>query len=647
MMNRVFQNDEQNEFFKKNGYAVFPNFLNEHQVQELKNLILEHPDMGEGFHRSLDSYDEDYKKFISDRIDQVITPVSQKYLDNYRFLLVSTMMKEPGEDTTFEVHQNWNFVEEDQYHSLAIWVPLVDVNAQNGTMHVVEGSHRLFPTFRGGPEIPSIYRNIYPYIKEKYMKPIDLSAGDALIIDDAILHYTSPNMGHHTRIALAQVMIPKAAQPIYYYQKYGDDRAPIQQYDIDDDFYLYFNNRYNPTAPPHDCELTNQFRTSLQPVTETEFDELMAGKSSREFKKESISHETIPMKTKMNDPVDTPKPTNEKKGFFQVYTPKNIVKEISHRVGLYDTLFGEQEPTPKEVSPIEEAKRLVPDYPEEQHPSKVGEFYNEQHDAFIQVYGNVIQAFRTKDVDTLLNQQIDSIGIEDNMSILDAGCGICAPAIHFASKRDVSIDAMTISSKQAGVARQHIAEKNLGHKITVHHADYHLMNEKFEDNTFDKVYFLESFGHSHDKKKLLESVWDVLKPGGQVYIKDLFRKIAHHKILQSRIDKEIDKINDAYRYRVADLNLILDIVRKKGFIIEYIRTIDLPLSEFEDLAISNEFQELTGIGKIENWAEYIFPIDFFEIRLMKPHFDLSAGTDRYFLQNLYRVQIENWKEDEL
>ena len=35
------------------------------------------------------------------------------------------------------------------------------------------------------------------------------------------------------------------------------------------------------------------------------------------------------------------------------------------------------------------------------------------------------------------------------------------------------------------------------------------------------------------------------------------------------------------------------------------------INDFENLAISNEFQELTGIAKIDNWEEYIFPVDFF------------------------------------
>ena len=104
---------------------------------------------------------------------------------------------------------------------------------------------------------------------------------------------------------------------------------------------------------------------------------------------------------------------------------------------------------------------------------------------------------------------------------------------------------------------------------------------------------------------------------------------------------EVDRINEAYRYQVSDLYEILKIIRKMGFIVNFVKTIDLDINDFENLAISNEFQELTGIAKIDNWETYIFPVDFFEIKFTKPIHDLSDGLNKYFLQNLYYLQVKN------
>jgi hypothetical protein len=102
----------------------------------------------------------------------------------------------------------------------------------------------------------------------------------------------------------------------------------------------------------------------------------------------------------------------------------------------------------------------------------------------------------------------------------------------------------------------------------------------------------------------------------------------------------VRKINEAYQYDIADLNAVLDHVRRKGYVLSSLRTIDLNLREFENLTISNEFQELTKIARIEDWGEYVFPVEFYELKLVKPDFDIYERPDRYFLQQLYSKQAE-------
>ncbi|MFM2283886.1 MAG: hypothetical protein RL222_1390 [Bacteroidota bacterium] len=281
------------------------------------------------------------------------------------------------------------------------------------------------------------------------------------------------------------------------------------------------------------------------------------------------------------------------------------------------------------------------------HAAEVGKFYNKNHDAFLKVYGEIIQAFRTNNLDNILHYQIQTIGLSAEQRVLDAGCGVCGPARFFARNAGCSIDAVTISEVQQKASEEYILREGLQDKVKVHQADYHLVDTVFPKETFDKVYFLESFGHSPDKEKLLKAVWKVLKPGGEVYIKDLFRRVSDNWMVQYKIDSEIKKINKAYIYDVADLNDFVDMVRKLGYVIVFIKTIDIPLEDFENLSISNEFQELTGIAKIDNWEKYIFPIDFFEVKLYKPEYDINKGMHRYFLQNVFQLQMNHLNKNEL
>ena len=273
--------------------------------------------------------------------------------------------------------------------------------------------------------------------------------------------------------------------------------------------------------------------------------------------------------------------------------------------------------------------------------------YNEQTDNFLKVYGEVIQAFRTTNIDKLLDYQIKSIGLKKGQRVLDAGCGVCGPARYFAKKAGVQVEAISISEDQVEKSKKYIAKENLSDQVNVTHGDYHQLQEYYESDSFDAVYFLESFGHAKNHEEVINSAWGMLKPGGTLYIKDLFVKEAAIPSLENDIQLEIQNINEAYRYNVADLYATLKSIRKKGFILSSVKTIDLPLEDFENLTISNDFQELTGINKIENLQEYIFPVDFFELKCFKPWNALEYGNSRYFLQNLYYMQVHNRKQEEL
>lgn len=278
---------------------------------------------------------------------------------------------------------------------------------------------------------------------------------------------------------------------------------------------------------------------------------------------------------------------------------------------------------------------------------EVGDFYNEQTGNFLKVYGEVIQAFRTTDVSKLLDYQIEAIGLKKGQRVLDAGCGVCGPARYFAKNAGVDVEAISISEDQVNRAKNYIEEEGLVDKVHVQQGDFHQLEKYYESDSFDVVYFLESFGHATNHEQVINSAWGMLKPGGTIYIKDLFIKEAALPSLKVDIEREVKNINDAYRYNVADLYEILRLVRKKGYILSSVKTIDLPLEDFENLTISNDFQELTGINKIENLQEYVFPVDFFEIKCTKPWNALEFGNSRYFLQNLYYMQIHNRKQEEL
>lgn len=263
---------------------------------------------------------------------------------------------------------------------------------------------------------------------------------------------------------------------------------------------------------------------------------------------------------------------------------------------------------------------------------KVQTFYDNYTDKFLAVYGNIIQAFRTINVNDYLDYTIQSARIKNQEHILDAGCGVCGPAIYFAQQfSDINIEACTISSVQAEKAQANIAQAKTEHKINITQADYHLLTESYGTEKFDLIYFLESFGHSNQKNQLIDECWNVLKPGGRVYIKDLFKRVSHDEWEQLRINEICDDIDSAYEYHIANLNDVLDKIRSKGFQLNFVKIPEVELSQFEHLSISNQFQNLFDVGKIKSWDNYVFPIDFYEILATKPIIPTKEDMHLYFL----------------
>ena len=101
--------------------------------------------------------------------------------------------------------------------------------------------------------------------------------------------------------------------------------------------------------------------------------------------------------------------------------------------------------------------------------------------------------------------------------VLDVGCGIGGTSRHIAKTfgPDTRVTGITLSPKQVERATELAAEQNLPN------ASFRVMNAlamDFPDDTFDLVWACESGEHMPDKKKYVEEMIRVLKPGGTIVI---------------------------------------------------------------------------------------------------------------------------------
>jgi ubiquinone/menaquinone biosynthesis C-methylase UbiE len=152
-------------------------------------------------------------------------------------------------------------------------------------------------------------------------------------------------------------------------------------------------------------------------------------------------------------------------------------------------------------------------------------------------------------------------GLEPGMRVLDAGCGALGPAVDIArAVTDLEIEGVTVSAAQATEGERVVHQAGLEGRVRVHVGDYHVL--PFEDASFDAVLFLESAGYSPDPLRAFLEARRVLRPGGRLYIKDVF---APEGALEDDVVDELEAFNRTYAFRTRTISESLEALRAAGF----------------------------------------------------------------------------------
>ena len=251
-MRNVFKDENLETQFQKDGYVIIP-FLNADEVEFLKNKYFETLEQSGGnigeeeanikdkitYDFTFINKNIEYKKMIYKLISEKFKPHYDKYLDNYRPIIANFIRKQSN-DGEVPLHQNWAFVDEKKVTSVSIWCPLVDSSSKNGTLEVTPGSHKRFGEIRG-PMIPWELENIKKDIIKKHMIPMEVKAGQAVVLDDSLVHYSNINATDGLRLAIQLILIPAEEKSIHYHMNPQKSKTKVDVLEVDVDFYMGFN----------------------------------------------------------------------------------------------------------------------------------------------------------------------------------------------------------------------------------------------------------------------------------------------------------------------------------------------------------------------------------------------------------------------
>lgn len=244
-MRTVFNNDKLNQEFAENGFVVVP-FKEAAELKEIKAtlLSLDPSDNFEGnqetklgkqsFHVTFFDSNLPYKTAMLDYGKQVFEELSQRYLNDYDCAQSNVFLKPAGQGYVYP-HQNATIVDETKYVSVSVWMPLQDTDFENGTICLVPGSQTLFEKYRN----TTIYWPYVPFFKDgaglDYFVPVNVKAGEVLILDDRIVHYTPNNNKNEGRWVFHSLWKPKEASTMYC--DLVDEN--VHSFNVENDFWQY------------------------------------------------------------------------------------------------------------------------------------------------------------------------------------------------------------------------------------------------------------------------------------------------------------------------------------------------------------------------------------------------------------------------
>ncbi len=251
-MRKVFNDEVLENKFHKDGYVVV-DFISTNEVDKLRSSYDENIHKSGGLISEDDAQVKDkitydftfidknisYKKEVFSLIVDAFESKVTSYLNHYRPIIANFIRKKTHAGEV-PLHQNWAFVDEELYTSVSIWCPLVDSNEENGTLQVVPGSHKKFGKNRG-PKIPWELESIKHDIIDNDLVPMNLKAGQAVILDDSIVHYSAINNKQELRLAIQLILVPEEVKSIHYNIDFELNPNQIELLEVEDDFYMEFN----------------------------------------------------------------------------------------------------------------------------------------------------------------------------------------------------------------------------------------------------------------------------------------------------------------------------------------------------------------------------------------------------------------------
>jgi len=220
--------------FARDGFTSVP-LLGPPSVQALRDLYASLPSLGgRGFETDFGVDDPERKQAIHEAVGAIVAPALGGLLVDHRPFMTTFLAKWPGDDGALYIHQDWTYLDEQRFRSAVVWIALDDVGpgADNGPLMVLPGSHRVAGELRG-TRTSQWYADHIGAIGPTLV-PVEVTAGEAVVLDNALVHASPPNRSNAMRLAVAIAVVPVEAELVH---ASADGTGRVTLLSVDDRFF--------------------------------------------------------------------------------------------------------------------------------------------------------------------------------------------------------------------------------------------------------------------------------------------------------------------------------------------------------------------------------------------------------------------------
>jgi ectoine hydroxylase-related dioxygenase (phytanoyl-CoA dioxygenase family) len=234
----VFRDEKMQKRFEQDGYVKI-DLLEETEVNYLRNKYEALSQKLKGKLQMISIYDtnKEFTSAVHKEVSRLFEEKLKDLLVDYKPIICYFVYKEPNQTEDLEIHQDASFSDESLHTTINIWCPLVDTNSQNGTLSIIKRSHLFAPSIRGF-RIGYAVDLIKDFVKKYFSTSISMCAGQAIIMNTQLYHFSPPNRTEISRPTAVLAMLPKEA-PLYMYYTHpqnSDKAGKIEHFEVEDNF---------------------------------------------------------------------------------------------------------------------------------------------------------------------------------------------------------------------------------------------------------------------------------------------------------------------------------------------------------------------------------------------------------------------------